>query len=480
MRKLKVTALFLSILLCFTSFVGCGKEVIGCEPIKITIWTYYNGTQLDSFNTLVEEFNKTVGAENNIIVESHSQGSVNDLEVNLRNAAEGKVGADPLPNIFSAYSDTAYFMDKQGLLVNLKEYMTQREISEYVTEYIQEGDIAQDGSLKILPIAKSTELLFLNDTDWHIFASETGSEYEELRTIEGLVQVAQRYYEWTDAMTEKPDDGRAFFGRDAMANYMLAGAKELGSTIFDVDKDGKMQVGLQKEAARKLWDCYYVPFIKGYFAASGRFRSDDVKTGNVLAYVGSNSSATFFPEHVFEKDNTSYSIKMKVLPCPNFEGCEKYAVQQGAGMVVTKNEKEEIEASVLFLKWFTKAEHNLEFTVHSGYLPVMKEANSIEAVKNHNLSEKALSADVEAVLEEAFRTVREDTLCISMAFERGNEARSILEYAMSDMASNDRKIVEERIEQGISAEEAMREFLTDEYFEAWYQTLITTLEMYEE
>lgn len=69
-----------------------------------------------------------------------------------------------------------------------------------------------------------------------------------------------------------------------MANYMFVGARQLGGNLFEV-KDGKMTLNFDKEIVRKLWDNYYVPYVKGYFAASGRFRSDDIKTGNILAYV---------------------------------------------------------------------------------------------------------------------------------------------------------------------------------------------------
>ena len=52
----------------------------------------------------------------------------------------------------------------------------------------------------------------------------------DLETVEGLVDTAEKYYNWTDEQTEEPDDGKAFFGRDAMANYMFVGAKQLGVT----------------------------------------------------------------------------------------------------------------------------------------------------------------------------------------------------------------------------------------------------------
>ena len=73
---------------------GCGAEK---EPVTITIWNYYNGEQLEAFNRMVQNFNDTVGKEQGITVESSSQGSVNDLETNVLNAAEGKVGAEELP-----------------------------------------------------------------------------------------------------------------------------------------------------------------------------------------------------------------------------------------------------------------------------------------------------------------------------------------------------------------------------------------------
>lgn len=74
------------------------------------------------------------------------------------------------------------------------------------------------------------------------------------------------------------------------------------------------------------------PLVKGWFAGEGRFRSDDIKTGNVLAYVGSNSSAILFPQAGAVSDTESHEISLKVLPNPSFAGSEEVAVQQGTGM----------------------------------------------------------------------------------------------------------------------------------------------------
>ena len=455
---------------------GCGENAgKSADPVTLTVWTYYNGEQLDAFNALVDSFNETVGKEKGITVESSSQGSVNDLETNVMAAAEEKVGADDMPSIFSAYADTAYKLDEMGKVVDLSDYLTKEEQDKYIDAYMEEGDFSGDGSIKIFPVAKSTELLFLNETDWTKFADATGADEADLATIEGLVETAEKYYNWTDEQTEEPDDGKALFGRDAMANYMFVGARQLGGNLFEV-KDGKMVLNFDKDIVRKLWDNYYIPYVKGYFASSGRFRSDDIKTGNILAYVGSTSSATFFPTQVMDSETDTHDIELKVLPSPQFSDGEKYAVQQGAGMVVTKGTDEEIKASVEFLKWFTEPENNIGFSVGSGYLPVTKEANDMKKIRENGTE---LSASMESILTEAVDTVNNNNMYTTPAFENGQDARSTLEYAMSDCADADRKTVQEKISQGESMEDAVKEFTSDEYFDAWYEKTLSALQEYE-
>lgn len=457
---------------------GCGGSAGPEVPAKVTnimVWTYYNGDQLESFTSLVNQFNETVGAQKGIKVSTESQGSVNDLETSVMDSAEGKVGAAAVPNIFSAYADTAYALDQMGMVVDLAPYLTEEEKAQFVEGYLSEGDFGEDDSIKIFPVAKSTELLFLNDTDWQAFADAADVRYEDLATMEGLTAAAEKYYNWTDAQTAAPDDGKALFGRDAMENYMLVGAQQLGDTIFAV-KDGRMTVNFERDVARRLWDNYYVPFVRGWFAATGRFRSDDIKTGNVLAYVGSSSSATFFPTRVTNDANESHEISLKTLPAPQFEGGEAVAVQQGAGMVVTAAKEEEVKASVEFLKWFIRAENNIAFSVGSGYLPVTRKANDMQEILASGLT---LDDNMQQTLAAAVDTVNGNRLYTPHAFAGSNSARKVLEYGLSDLAAADRETVVQRIAEGRSAAEAEAEFLTDEYFEAWYQDICAKLAQYE-
>lgn len=460
------------------SLAGCGDKspLDPADPVSLTIWHYYNGAQQSAFDSLVEEFNDTVGREKGIYVQGFSQGSVPDLEAAVRDSAAGKVGAEPMPDIFSSYADTAYEVEQAGALANLSEYLDQDELEEYVESYIEEGRIAADGTLRIFPTAKSTEIMMINMTDWEPFAEATGAALEDLKTIEGVVEVARAYYEWTDGQTpDIPGDGKAFYGRDALANYFIIGMQQLGVEIFQVE-NGEVELNVPREELRRLWDNYYIPMVKGYFAAYGSFRSDDVKTGDLLAYTGSTTSAMYFPEQVEQEDN-SYAIDYAVMPAPVFQGGKNYAVQQGAGMVVSRSDEKHEYAAVEFLKWFTEAENNLQFGCVAGYLPVQKDAGSAEKL-DQIIEEQQLEVAPKTYdcLITIFREMDGMMLYTNKSFKNGSAARKVLEYNLADKAAEDRAGVVAALEAGKSLEEAAAPYITEEAFEEWYDSFCDTLQ----
>lgn len=182
---------------CSMGQIGEGKEVEKPDPkhpVTITVWNYYNGAQMQAFEDLVEEFNETEGEKQGIYVDAYSMGNVNELESNVLDAVKRKVGASELPNIFAAYADTAYAVDQLGYVVDIRPYLSEKEQSRFVESYLEEGAFSNDGSLKIFPIAKSTEVFMLNKTDWDRFAESTGASMDDLKTIEGITRTAQEYY----------------------------------------------------------------------------------------------------------------------------------------------------------------------------------------------------------------------------------------------------------------------------------------------
>lgn len=456
-------ALFLSVL----SFAGCSSNgnprLDPDDPVKIVIWHYYNGAQSIAFDNLVREFNTTVGAKDGIIVEAVSKSSVDDLIDAVTASAEKKAGADELPNIFQCYLDTAVSLDEMGVLSNLDQYLTENEKSAYMDSYIAEGTFGADNGLKLFPIAKSTELLVVNETAFSPFSEASGISADDLSTWEGIADAAAAYYEYSG--------GQSFFGRDAFANYMIIGSMQLGEEIFQV-QDGSVSVNLNRDVMKKLWDNFYIPYIKGFYRHTGRFRTDDIKIGSIIAAVGSNPGMSYLPAEITDETGASAPVNFQILPAPNFKGTKPYAVQQGASMAVAKTSALEEYASVEFLKWFTSEETNIAFSISSGYLPVLKSSNSMDTIdtclEKNGMSLTSLEHDV---LETAIDEINHSTLYTSDGFAEGQDARKLLDTSMENLAAADRAAIEQELSSGRPAESVYAPYLSEDHFNEWYQSL---------
>ncbi|MCB6202712.1 ABC transporter substrate-binding protein [Extibacter muris] len=469
MKKRIVCACIIALVTGMTA--GCaGKSGNGADsdnPTVIEIETYYNGAAKIALDELVEEFNDTVGDEKGIFVKASSSGDMGELFQNLENELEKEEEDRDLPDIFSCYGSNAMEFEEEGLLANLDNYFTKDELDEYVDEYIEEGRIGKDKPLVVFPIAKSTEVMTINKTDWDKFALETGSDLRQLSTWEGLADTAEAFYEWSG--------GKALFGRDAYANYMLAGAHQLGEDMFEV-KDGKVAIQMDRDVMKKLWDNYYVPYVNGYYTSIGRFRSDDMKTGDLIVAIGSSSGGSYYAQEVTVGDNDPYPIETMVMPVPNFEGADPVVTQQGAGMAVVKTEKEKEEAAATFLKWFTDEDANSRFSMASSYLPVKKSANDMELleeiVEENDIEWNDIVRDT---IEVAFEECNTYDLYTMTPFKGSDSCRYIIEDSLQKKAAADRETVEEQMGAGKTQEEAVSGLLTEENFETWYNELSTQL-----
>ena len=438
------------------------------DPVQVELWTYYNGTQQQAFEDLVKDFNATKGKDLGIVVTSSSQGGVNDLASAVTDSAQELVGSEAMPDAFLSYSDTASVIDGFGMVADLSGYLTEEEKAGFVEGFLEEGDLNGNGSLKVFPVGKSTETLQINMTDFQTFADATGTSLDEMSTIEGIVRVAERYYEWTDAQTPGVmGDGRPFFGRDAMANYLITGSKQLGHEIFEIE-NGVCALNFDRATMKTLWDNYYVPMVQGWFSAEGKFRSDAVKTGDLICYVGSSSSVVYFPQTVTVDDATSYPIQLGALPNPSFEHGKPCSPQQGAGFVVTKSDEKKETA------WFTAKEQNTDFSVSAGYVPVTKDALTLENLQAAAESIDGASGNYLVNLPATLDTI-EAGVYANPPFKGGVEARAVLDRALSDRAVADRAAVVEAMAAGASSEEAVAPYLDDAGFDAWLADLETQL-----
>ena len=117
--------------------------------------------------------------------------------------AAGDPGAPDMPDLTTCYPATAALLKEKGLIAALDEQFTKEELSAYLPRFLEEGRLS-DGKLYVFPFAKSTEILFVNQTLFDRFSAATAISLESLSTFEGIADAALRYYEWTDSLI--PDD----------------------------------------------------------------------------------------------------------------------------------------------------------------------------------------------------------------------------------------------------------------------------------
>ncbi len=467
------------------SLVGCGaekpaaSELDSKSPVTVTVWNYYNGDQLAAFDQLVDEFNAGVGTETGVVVVSVSQGDINTLADSLLASVAGEAGAQEIPTLAAVYAETAFILDQAGALAPMDGYFTQEELDGFVPGFLEEGRFNAENQLLLFPILKSSELFTANMTDWTPFAEATGITLDSITTKEELTAAAKAYYEWTDALTpDVPEDGKALYGRDSVANYVYVGTYQLGHEMFRVDS-GKLTVDMDRDAFKTLWDNYYIPIVNGWFGAYAKFRSEDCKTGKILALTSSSSSVSYLPTAVTLEDDSTHDIETYARTDLPFEGAVTEAVvQQGASYCLLKSTPAQQEGAVEFLKWFTEPERNLDFALMSGYSPVTLAANEPDAVtgaydgdvstpKGQNVLNSLL------INSEAFQT---KTPYATKPFEGSKQLRYLLGDALELTAAADRAAVLEAMAAGASKEEAVAKYVSDEYFDAFFKDLCAQVE----
>jgi len=360
--KNRFYSLMILVILLFMTSCSSNYGLDRNDPVTISLWHNYGGQMKNIMDELVDEFNRTVGKEKGIVINITSISGSATLHEKLSMAANGDPGAPELPDITTAYPKTALILANKGLLADFNTYFTEKELSNYVPDFLNEG-IIKDDKLYVFPVAKSTEVLFVNKTIFDRFLKDTGITMESLGTFEGIVHAADEYYKWSG--------GKMFFMPDSLFNLAQIGFEQLGDQFIVNER-----LNLTSDSFNKIWNFYYKSALKGSFAVFDGYSSDLAKTGEIICSLGSTAGILFYPSTVTYLDNTTEEIDYEILPYPVFDGGKKVAIQRGGGMCVIKSSKQKEYGATLFIKWLTSPEINLKFTLSTGYLPVTNEAFS--------------------------------------------------------------------------------------------------------
>ena len=438
----KALSLILAGLLLLLSLTGCSQKtkLDPDDPVTLTMWHVYGSQTESPLNDSINEFNRTVGKEKGVVINVVSVSSSSAIDEALTAAAKNTPGVPALPDLFTAYPRVAEIIGYDKLL-NWNDYFTEQELDTFVDEFIEEGYF--DDKLLMLPVAKSTELLFVNQTLFDKFGSAANVSTESLSTFEGLFTACEKYYDWSD--------GQDMFQINDFYHYSLTGMAAFGE---DFIVDGKLN--LESEAFGKVWEPMAHAGIHGGLCLGDGYASDRWKTGEVISNIGSTAGILYLCDYVTYADNTTEDIETSILAYPHFANGDATVVRRGGGLFALKNEDDrKNEAAAIFAKWLTEKENSLGFVTKAGYLPVTNDAFD------------SLFANTDTVENEKYRLLYnavngmadEYTYCEVPVFEGASDTQSSFEKNVKSVLSAAHGDYLRRVADGENADTVMDELV---------------------
>ena len=340
---------------------GCGSKASldPNKPVTLNIWYVYGSQTRSPLNDAIAEFNATEGKQKGVIIKVISVTNSSAIDKPLLAAAAKEAGSVPLPDLFTAYPRIVDSIDNK-LLLPWNEYLDQTALSVYQKDFLQEGYFGD--KLYMLPIAKSTELLFLNQTYMDHFAKENGINTAQLEDYEILFSIAHQYHAWSG--------GRQMFQINDFYHYYLTNMASLGDNFV---KDSKLN--LTSPVFQRIYRPMAAAAISGGLSIEDGYASDRWKTAEIISNVGSTAGILYLRDYVTHKNNTKEMINTSFYPTPVFNGGKRILLARGTGLFAIKSTDERKNlAAAVFAQWIAQKQHNLDFVTHAGYLPVNAEA----------------------------------------------------------------------------------------------------------
>lgn len=471
-----IKVIILLIILSFLSGFGrCQKiasvDLILSGPTQIAFWHYYGDKQEQALNELLNTFSQTLGKEKQIQVVAQRKGNIADLAEMLITAA---ISGDNMPDLFSVYPDSAWELADHGRLLPLNSLLDESYLAAFPGEFIREGKIMGDQDIYILPLAKASEVVALNQDAWAAFTTDYprfGDQREVFSRWESIAAAATAYNRWSE--------GRAMFALDSLANYMVISNKQLGTDILARNgQDGK--INLERETLYRLWQIYYPGVVTGSFSCSKDFVSDQMAKGNIIAGVVSTSAGPYLPVRAEYRGSKQLEpINLTVLPYPVFAEAEPVCVQQGAGLAVARSDSDRQKAAVILLQWLIRPEQNVSFAISSGYLPVTRPALQSQALQEYLERIREAEPDkpgIHLALSVFLDQMSSHELYASPAFAGSFQAREAISDSMYCFASQKRNQYLQELETGRHPDTLFDQYVNDAVFEEWYSRLLLDID----
>ena len=396
----------------------------GYDGSNVTITFYHTmGSNLsDVLNAYIEEFNKLYP---NIIINHTQVGGYDDVREQI--ATEITVGNQPniaycypdhvaMYNISKAVYPLDSLIDSMAVVTRAdgsEEIMglTQRQINDFITGYYYEGKQFGDGKMYTLPLSKSTEVLYYNATffaEHGLTPPTTWDEMEELC-----------------AKIKEIDPDCIPLGYDSESNWFITMCEQLGTPYTSATGEHFLFNTAENREFVKMFRGW---FEKGYVTTQEIFGAYTsglfVATEGQRSYMSIGSSAGATHQRPTKDNSGNYPFEVGITTIPQANPEKPKVISQGPSLCIfNKANKQEVYASWLFMKFLTtNVDFQAEFSMASGYVPVLKSVAQNEVYKTQFL-DKADGGDYISALSAKVCLDQVDAYYTSPAFNGSSVAR---------------------------------------------------------
>ena len=425
MKKFFSTLLALIMLItCMTGLMTASAEdVVAYDGSEVTITFYHTmGSNLTTvLDAYIPEFNAMYP---NIHIEYTSVGSYDDVRDQI--ATEITVGAQP--NIAYCYQDHVALYNLARAVQPLDAYiastatvtladgtttvmgLTDEQKADFIPGYYAEGAAFADGKMYTLPMSKSTEVLYYNKTFFDANNIPVPTTWDELEAVCQQILAV-------DPMSIP-------LGYDSEANWFITMCEQQGSDYTSATAPHFLFNNEQNRAfIKRFREWYDAGYITTQTLLGGYTSSLFTSTDGVESYMSIGSSAGATYQRPAKAADGSYPFEVGITTIPQLNADNKKVISQGPSLCIFKKANpQEVAASWLFVKFLTTTvEFQAEFSMASGYVPVLK------SVAEHPVYAEFLASadggDYIAALSAKVCLEQQDAYYTSPAFNGSSTAR---------------------------------------------------------
>ena len=408
------------------------------KPVTITFYHTMGSNLRDVLDRYIAEFNKLYP---NITVQHEQVGGYDDV----RDQIKTEITVGNQPNIAYCYPDHVALYNLAQAVTTLdsliasdlevtradgsKEILglTDAQIADFIKGYYDEGKQFGDGKMYTMPLSKSTEVLYYNKTFFDKHGIKVPATWDEMEAVCEQIKSI--------------DPDSIPLGYDSESNWFITMCEQSGSDYTSATGDDLFL--FDNETNRAFVARFREWYQKGYVTTqeiSGGYTSElftkaESDVGNSYMSIGSSAGATHQRP---DKVNDAYPFEVGITTIPQLDAANPKVISQGPSLCIfKKNDPQEVMASWLFVKFLcTTVEFQAEFSMASGYVPVIKSVGENPIYKGDFL-DLADGGDYISALSAKICLEQEKAYYTSPAFNGSSTARDQVGLLMQKCLSSD-------------------------------------------